>query len=112
MLTLRRNTMSNFVLLFVQLKLQLSTVENKALMADTTINIFLVSINFALYVAGLFGMNLDNASDNRRTGFQYWFGGFSLVFVVSFVLIAVLFYAVMLWFMWTKVFPVIVKVKI
>lgn len=81
------------------------------MMADTVINIMLVSTNFALYIAGVFGMNLDNANANTSSkyNFQYWTGGFPLVFVLSFAMIAIVFYSIMLWFIWTKVFPVIVK---
>ena len=92
--------------------MQLSVVENKALMADTTINILLVSMNFGMYLAGVFGMNLDQATRMYHFGFQYWRGGFPLVFVLSFAMIGIVFYSILLRFIWTKVFPVLVKPKL
>ena len=55
-------------------------------------------------------MNLDNNTD-ERTGILDWPGGFTLVFVVSFVCIALLFYAILLTFIWTSLFPVVRKMK-
>lgn len=83
--------------------LHLNIVENMALRGDTFIMLLICSITFAAYIAGAFGMNLDNTSPS--TGIEALYGGFSIVLVVSLVCVALFFYFLLLSVIWSKVFP-------
>lgn len=67
---------------------------NQLLVETTKLTVISVMTGFGGYLAGIFGMNLDNSTTDEPGLVQQYSGGFVVVFVVSFVVMLAGYYAV------------------
>lgn len=80
--------------------LRLDTSRNELLIANTALAVLACSIAFGGYIAGIFGMNLDNT-----IYLQPMDNSFVIVTVCSFGLIVIIFFLIMHYFSWSGIFP-------
>lgn len=74
-------------------RLQLAFAQNRILLLNTVLTILACAIGFGSYLAGVFGMNLDNSEYlvTMKNSFAYVFG-FSFLLIISTFLSAYLFF--------------------
>jgi Mg2+ and Co2+ transporter CorA len=87
--------------------LRLDTSRNELLVANTAMAVLAVCIGFNSYIAGIFGMNLDNVDIIQPVP-----GIFFTVFGVTLALIFVSFYLIILYYTETGVLPKRVRKRI
>ncbi len=96
------------IVFFQQYKLHLDTVENRALIGHTALEVLLCATTFGGYLSTGFGMNLDN-----DTLIQNIKGGFVVVTAVCTLYMVIIYYAIMFIFAYTtKIFPRIIVTKL
>jgi hypothetical protein len=80
--------------------LRLDTSRNELLIANTALAVLACSIAFGGYIAGIFGMNLDNTIYLQNVD-----NSFVIVTMCSFGVIVILFFLIMHYFSWSGIFP-------